>query len=878
MMAQYRRIKSELPKDALLLFRLGDFYELFFEDAQEGAQLLNVALTKRGAIPMCGIPFHAANTYIGRLLKGGRKVAICDQVEEARPGQLVKREVTQILSPGTHFDERMLSAERNNFLAAVYPAGRRFGLAFADLTTGDFLATEVDSDAEVIAELQRLRPAEVIYPSEALQVPQLLKQAGSLGKAAGPEFGKGTHSVGPSPVPASSGGIVNPYEDWVFGPETAMFTVRDHFKVASLDGFGLRDRGAAIGAVGAVLHYLTHHLRRDAKSLTRISFYQRSEFLALDHTTLRHLEVLEPLHPHAPGTASLYGRLNRTVTPMGARRLRDWLSQPLNSVAGVQHRQRAIEAFLARTSLLDALRTQLAQIKDLERTIGRLTAGTGNGRDLASLKLALEQVPGLKTTLRDLLAQHASGDLNKGFFPENGDSKKGSDQISRSLLAELEEQISELPDIVELIGRAIVDEPPLAVKEGGLIQDGFDQALDELRGATRGGKDWIAKLQQDEIEKTGIQSLKVRFNSVFGYYIEITRANLDKVPANYVRKQTIANGERFITPELKDMEGKILGAEERSMKLEYELFQQVRERVLGRLAEIQRSASALAQVDVLSCFSETARLYAYCRPQVGDEGTLFIHNGRHPVLEQSLTEERFVPNDTRLDAVVQIALITGPNMAGKSTFIRQVALLTLMAHTGSFIPADDARIDLVDRIFTRIGASDDLARGQSTFMVEMCETANILNNATSRSLIVLDEIGRGTSTFDGLSLAWSIVEHLHNRVGAKTLFATHYHELTELAVRLPRLKNFNVAVREWHDQVVFLRKILEGATDKSYGIQVARLAGVPKDVLERSKEILQNLEESELTPDGTVRGATRRQRDRDKLKQLAPAPQMDLFR
>jgi DNA mismatch repair protein MutS len=445
------------------------------------------------------------------------------------------------------------------------------------------------------------------------------------------------------------------------------------------------------------------------------------------------------------------------------------------------------------------------------------------------------------------------------------------------LLTRLEAQVSELPALVELISRAIIDEPPLALKEGGVIRDGFDPALDELRNAMRGGKDWIAKLQQDEITRTGIQSLKVRFNSVFGYYIEVTKSNLDKVPAHYTRKQTIANGERFITPELKEMEAKILGAEERSTKLEYELFQRVREEVLGHLAEIQATAGALAQVDVLGSFAETARLYNYCRPEVGDENVFFVREGRHPVLEQNLSDERFVPNDTKLDRDTQIGLITGPNMAGKSTYIRQVALLALLAHTGSFIPATEARIDLVDRIFTRIGASDDLARGQSTFMVEMCETANILNNSTPRSLIILDEIGRGTSTFDGLSLAWSIVEHLHNQVGAKTLFATHYHELTELAGRLPRLKNYNVAVREWRDQIVFLRKIVEGGTDKSYGIQVARLAGVPKGVLERAKEILRNLEESELTPEGTVRQTARRNRDREKLQKLAPAPQMDLF-
>jgi DNA mismatch repair protein MutS len=847
MMAQYRRIKSELPKDALLLFRLGDFYEMFFEDAQTGAQLLNVALTKRGVVPMCGIPFHAANAYIGRMLRAGRKVAICDQMEEARPGQLVKREVTQILSPGTHFDERMLTAERNNFLAAVYPVGPAFGLALADLTTGDFLTTEVEGEPALLAELQRLRPAEVIYPGELAHLRELLR---------------GEHRV------------LNGYEDWVFGPETAVFTVREHFKVASLDGFGLKDRAAATGAAGAVLHYLTQHLRRDAANLTRLSFYQRSDFLALDFTTLRHLEILEPLHHDAPRNASLYGALNRTVTPMGARRLRDWLSQPLATREPIQRRQEAVQTFLDAGAGLEDFRAKLTQVRDLERTIGRLSAGTGNARDLIALQTALEQVPGLKALLGTLVAGEGK---DKGRLLTSSLTDLKEAPGAGRLLGELQEQIVDLPDLVELIARAIIEEPPLAVKEGGLIKDGFDAGLDELRTAMRGGKDWIAKLQQDEINRTGIQSLKVRFNSVFGYYIEVTKANLDKVPPQYVRKQTIANGERFITPELKEMEGKILGAEERGVKLEYELFQRVREEVLGRLAEIQKTAAALAQLDVLASFTETARLFNYCRPQIGDEGVLFIRDGRHPVLEQNLSEERFVPNDTRLDRETQIALITGPNMAGKSTYIRQVALLTLLAHTGSFIPAAEARIDLVDRIFTRIGASDDLARGQSTFMVEMCETANILNNATPRSLIVLDEIGRGTSTFDGLSLAWSIVEHLHNQVGAKTLFATHYHELTELAGRLPRLKNLNVAVREWRDQIVFLRKIVEGGTDKSYGIQVARLAGVPKGILERAKEILRNLEDSELTPEGNVRQSARREQDRRKLKALAPPPQLDLF-
>jgi DNA mismatch repair protein MutS len=891
MMAQYRRIKGELPKDALLLFRLGDFYELFFEDAQTGAQLLNVALTRRGVVPMCGIPFHAANAYIGRLLKAGRKVAICDQMEDARPGQLVKREVTQILSPGTHFDERMLAAERNNFLAAVYPLGKNFGLAVVDLTTGEFKTTEVENDQALLTELQRLRPAEIIYPGENGSVPELLRNGASPGNT-GPHKNSGTL---PGAV-TGFGWILNGYDDWTFAPETALFTVREHFKVASLDGFGLKDRHAATGAAGGILHYLTQHLRRDVASLTRLSFYQRNDFLALDHTTLRHLEILEPLHHDAPRASSLYGALNRTVTPMGARRLRDWLSQPLATVEGIRHRQTAVDTLAVNSGDLENLRAQLTLVRDLERTLGRLSSGSGNARDLIALRTALEQIPALKNVLQAAGQTSSPAD---SLMPEDAAARE--DALPTSLLRQLNGQLGESPELIQLIARAITDEPPLAVKEGGIIRDGFDPGLDELRNATRGGKDWIARLQQDEIDRTGIQSLKVRFNSVFGYYIEVTKANLDKVPAQYVRKQTIANGERFITPELKEMEGKILGAEERSVKLEYELFQRVREAVLGQLHALQQTAASLAQLDVLGSFAETARLYSYCRPQIHDDGVLQIRDGRHPVLEQNLLEERFVPNDTALAGTVsissssppqsgeegrsdaaqtpfpQIALITGPNMAGKSTYIRQVALLTLLAHTGSFIPAAEARVDLVDRIFTRVGASDDLARGQSTFMVEMCETANILNNATPRSLIVLDEIGRGTSTFDGLSLAWSIVEYLHHQVGAKTLFATHYHELTELAGRLPRLKNFNVAVREWRDQIVFLRRIVEGGTDKSYGIHVARLAGVPKSILDRAREILHNLEESELTPEGNVRQSTRRQQDRDKLKQLAPAPQMDLF-
>jgi DNA mismatch repair protein MutS len=783
MMAQYRRIKGELPKDALLLFRLGDFYEMFFEDAQIGAQLLNVALT-------------------------------------------------------------MLHAERNNYLAAVVRNGKAIGIAVVDLTTGGFKTTEVESDASLLAEMDRLRPAEIVLPEGANDLKALLASFTAL----------------------------QSYDDWVFAPETAVLTTREHFKVASLDGFGLKNHHAAIGAAGAVLHYLTQHLRRDLTHLTSCSFYETSQFLKLDTTTLRHLEVLEPLLKDAPRNSTLCGALARTITPMGARCLRDWLSQPLAHVEAIQRRQQAVQSFINQTALLEAFRAQLGEVRDLERTIGRLSLGSGNARDLLALRQSLEQVPRLRRMLLDLESIPPASSLRE--LEINPVDENSATTVS--LIAELTGRLTELPHVVELISRSIVDEPPLAVREGGMIRDGFDSSLDELHGAQRDGKDWIARLQQQEIERTGITSLKVRFNSVFGYFIEVTKSNLEKVPPTYVRKQTVATGERFITPELKEMEGKILGAEERSVKLEYELFLRVREQVLASLKDIQQTAQALAQLDVLGSFAATAQLFDYCCPQVGSEGVLKIRDGRHPVLEQNATNERFVPNDADLDrSTRQIALITGPNMAGKSTYIRQVALIALLAHTGSFVPARQARVDLLDRIFTRIGASDDLARGQSTFMVEMCETANILNNATASSLIVLDEIGRGTSTFDGLSLAWSIVEHLHNQVGAKTFFATHYHELTELAGRLPRVKNFNVAVREWNEQIVFLRKIVEGGTDKSYGIQVARLAGVPRPVLERAKEILRNLEESELTPEGNVRRAA--PREREKLKRLAPAPQLDLF-
>ncbi len=837
MMAQYQRIKSGLPADALLLFRLGDFYEMFLDDARISAPLLDIALTHRGGQPMCGIPHHAASLYIAKLLKAGRKVALCEQVGEAKPGKLVERTVTQILSPGSHLDEKLLTAERNHYLAAINPGARDFGLAVLDLTTGEFRATHLADIVSLCAELERLRPAEVLHPAG------LTRMLGAI-----------------LPQP----GIWHEIEDCVFGLESATHTLCAQYQVGTLDGFGLRDQPSATGAAGAVLCYLGGHLRRDLSHLRPLRFYTQGSFLQMDAAALRHLEILEPLQRDAPREATLFGVLNHTATPMGARCLRDWLARPLASTREISCRQRAVQALIDGPGRHASIRERLGPVRDLERTATRLCAGSGNARDLRLLQQAIEALPDLK----GLIAQAAHDGLTGGADPDAADN----------LLAVHSGAVEPLPDLADLLRCALVDEPPASVKEGGFIREGFDPTLDELRSGAHGGKSWIAQLQHRESERTGIGSLKVRFNNIFGYYIEVTKAHLDKVPAEYRRKQTVSGGERYTTDELDRVETQVLGAQERCVKLEYELFLRLREAVLSRLASLQRTAEALAATDALSALAEAARMGRYCRPEVRDDACIDIRAGRHPVLEQSLRGERFVPNDTSMDTTArQIALITGPNMAGKSTYLRQVALLVVMAHIGSFVPATSARVGLTDRIFTRIGASDDLARGQSTFMVEMAETAHLLHHATRRSCILLDEIGRGTSTFDGLSLAWAIVEHLHHQVGARTLFATHYHELTELAGRLPRVFNLNAAVREWNDQIVFLRTIAEGAADQSYGIQVARLAGLPAPVLKRAREILGNLEETSLTPAGGIGPARTARSERRKLKALPPSAELDLF-
>ncbi|HEY2102577.1 MAG TPA: DNA mismatch repair protein MutS [Chthoniobacterales bacterium] len=827
MMQQYRRLRGSVPADVLLLFRLGDFYELFFEDAKEASSLLNVALTKRNGVPMCGVPYHAAQTYIAKLIRAGKRVAICDQTSEPKPGKIVTREITQIVSAGTVSELDLLESKRANYLAAIYEQDGIFGLAYADLSTGEFRLQSLNARNALADELARVRPSELLVSEE--QRERLIPLE---------------HAI--------------PYDSYAFLPEQGRFTLCEHFKTKSLDGFGCEEMPAALGAAGAIIHYLKHQLRRKIDHLTSLRCEAAGDRVVLDAATQINLDLVESRNAR---DTSLLSALDRTVTPMGGRKLRSWILQPLRDLSELYCRQQLIADLLQESDLLAALRTHLKSIRDIERAAGRLSQASGNGRDLAALKNSLQQIPRLKAELQQLLNRLAFG------------ANHANDGTVEFLAQRLQGEICEMPDLAQKLQGALVDEPPIALKEGGIFRDGFDRDLDELRSASCEGKNWINELQEREIQATGIKSLKVRFNSVFGYYIEITKSNLASVPPRYTRKQTTVGGERFVTPELKEMEAKVLGADERARNLEYSLFQKLRNDTLEQLAPLQQTADAIATLDVVCGLAETARLFNYQRPKLNESLRLAIKDGRHPVLDQNFVDEKFVPNDTELDGEkFRLAIITGPNMAGKSTYIRQVALIVLMAQIGSFVPASSAEIGIVDRIFTRVGASDDLSRGQSTFMVEMNETANIVNNATHRSLIILDEIGRGTSTFDGLSIAWSVAEFLHDRIRARTLFATHYHELTRLAAERAGVVNFNVAVREWNDQIIFLRKIVSGGADKSYGIQVARLAGLPKEILDRAKDILTHLEK----PNGAV--APEPKLRRDKKKRIAPEkPQLDLL-
>jgi DNA mismatch repair protein MutS len=825
MMQQYQRLRASVPADTLLLFRLGDFYELFFEDAKEASGLLNLALTHRNTVPMCGMPYHAAQGYIAKLIQAGRRVAICDQTSEPQPGKIVTREITQIITAGTVSELDLLKANRPNYLGAVYFHEGRFGFAYAELSTGEFRVTESDNSSALLDDLARISPAEVLVSERQMT-----------------DFGEITGALA--------------YDDFAFLTDHARFTLCEHFRVKSLDGFGCSEMPAAIGAAGAIVHYLKQQLRRKIDHLTSLRCDARGDYVLLDAATQINLELVES---RGARNMSLLAALDRTVTPMGGRKLRSWILQPLRDLHELECRQQLIADLLHEADLLAGLRACLKAIRDLERAAGRLSQASGNARDLVALKISLQQIPELKRELRKLIDR-----TEFGKEPQLG-----------TLCRRVFESLQEMPALTERLSTTLVDDPPLVLKEGGIFRNGSDPDLDELRAGSREGKNWIAQLQEREIAETGIKSLKVRFNSVFGYFIEVTKSNLGNVPERYVRKQTTVGGERFITPELKEMESKILGADEKARQLEYQLFQNLREETLRELEPIQRTAIAIGTLDVICGLAETARLYGYSRPALNASLRLVIRDGRHPVLDQNLAEEKFVPNDTDLDGErIRLAIITGPNMAGKSTYIRQVALIVLMAQIGSFVPASSAEIGLVDRVFTRVGASDDLSRGQSTFMVEMNETANIVNNATERSLIILDEIGRGTSTFDGLSIAWSVAEFLHDKIKARALFATHYHELTKLASERKGVTNFNVAVREWNEQIIFLRKIIPGGADKSYGIHVARLAGVPKEILDRARDILAHLEK----PNGAVEvQKSAKGRRGKKPAPISQKPQMDLF-
>jgi DNA mismatch repair protein MutS len=812
MMQQYQRLRKSIPPDTLLLFRLGDFYEMFFDDAKEASALLNVALTKRNGVPMCGVPYHAAHGYIRRLIKAGRRVAICDQMSEPQRGRkIVDREVTQIISAGTVSEISWLDAKRANYLGAVYAESGLFGFAYADLSTGEFRLTQAQDKESLLDQLARILPAELLISSE---------QKAHIGEI--------DHAL--------------EYDSYAFLPEQAIFTLCEHFKVKSLDGFGCAQMPAAVAAAGAIVHYLKHQLRRKIDHLTSLRCDAPADYVLLDSATQANLELVES---RGARDASLLSVLDRSITPMGARRMRAWILQPLRNLTELQRRQQSIADLLREPDLLASIRAELKSIRDIERATGRLSQASGNARDLVALKSSIQQIPALKRELGKLIERVNFGRTRSPGAPDVAEHAGLGDS---ALLLRLQNALHEMPALAEKLAKALVDDPPLAVKEGGIFRDGFHPDLDALRQGSRESKNWISHLQEREIAVTGIKSLKVRYNSVFGYFIEVTKSNLANVPAHYTRKQTTVGGERFVTPELKEIEAKILGADERAQNLEHQLFQKLRDETLHEIKPIQQTAEAIAVLDVLCALAETARLFRYCRPELNESLRLTIKDGRHPVLDQNLVEEKFVPNDTELDGESnRMAIVTGPNMAGKSTYIRQVALIVLMAQIGSFVPADSAEIGLVDRIFTRVGAIDDLSRGQSTFMVEMNETANIINNATERSLVILDEIGRGTSTFDGLSIAWSVAEFLYDKIKARTLFATHYHELTKLAEDRKGVGNFNVAVREWNEQVIFLRKIIPGGADKSYGIQVARLAGLPKEILDRAKEILAHLENSSRT-------------------------------
>jgi len=792
LMRQYHAIKQQVP-NTLLMFRLGDFYELFYDDAVTAARELEITLTARNKekgqpIPMCGVPYHAADGYLARLIQKGYRVAICDQMEEAGPGKkLVKREVTRVVTPGTAMEPSLLRSHENNYLAAVCRNGTRAGLAHVDISTGEFRATELDA-AEVNAALENLNVREVLAAEAATDLR----------------------------------GFRTTIEDWIFSLDYGDRALREHFRLLTLDGCGLGGKPLAVSAAGAILHYLRDTQKSALDHLDRPAFYDRSEAMILDAVTVRNLELLEPLFAGETRESTLIHVLDQTSTGMGGRMLRARLLRPCLQLEEIEARLDAVQAALQATITRAETRKLLTNVLDLERLLAKLTLGTAGPRELLALGRSLALVPKLK--------EHAAG-------------------FDAVRWREIANGLDEIPDVRDRILNAIAEEPPVNLADGGTIRAGFHAGLDELRDLSRNSKQYIAQIELRERARTGIQSLKVRFNNVFGYYIEISKANMQHAPSDYERKQTLVNAERFTTPELKELESKILDAEEKMLTLEREIFQELRLFAAEHAGRIRQTAAAIAELDVTCALAQVAAENRYVRPTFTASGEIRIVAGRHPVIEKLAEREalRFIPNDLYFDSESQfIAVITGPNMGGKSTYLRQAAAIVIMAQMGSFVPADSAALSIVDRVFTRIGAADNLARGRSTFMVEMTETAVILNTATPRSLVVLDEIGRGTSTYDGLALAWAVVEHIHQRIRARTLFATHYHELTELADQLPGVVNLHVSVKEAGDQVIFLRKVEPGRADRSYGIEVARLAGLPVSVVERAREILALHERSEV--------------------------------
>ena len=798
MMQHYLQTKEEYP-DCILFYRLGDFYEMFFEDAKIVSRELELTLTGKSCgqeerAPMCGVPFHAYESYMNRLVAKGYKVAICEQMEDPKQAKgMVRREVIRVVTPGTNINEQALDEGKNNYIMCIVSLSDQFGVATADVTTGDFFVTEVDSKRRLLDEIYKFSPTEVVC-NEALFM-------------SGLDIDDLKNRVGI---------VLYSLEHWYFDDSLCENTLKEHFRVNSLEGLGLADLDCGMIASGSLLKYLYETQKNSLEQISAIHPYTTGKFMVLDSSTRRNLELVETLREKAK-RGSLLWVLDKTKTAMGARMLRSFVEQPLIEKEEIEGRLDAIEELMQRAIDREELREYLNPVYDLERLLTRITYQSANPRDLTAFKSSIGMIPHIRGILLELQSKEIQG---------------------------ICEDMDSLEDLYTLIDAAIEEEPPITVREGGIIKDGYHEEIDRLREAKSQGKNWLAELEAKEREKTGIKNLKIKFNKVFGYYLEVTNSFKDLVPDYYTRKQTLTNAERYITPELKEMEDMILGAEDKLVQLEYELFRELREQIAKNVVRIQKTAKALAKIDVFASLALISEQNHYCRPSLNQNGRIDIKNGRHPVVEKMINNDMFIANDTYLDNQKnRISVITGPNMAGKSTYMRQTALIVLMAQIGCFVPAETADIGIVDRIFTRVGASDDLASGQSTFMVEMTEVANILRNATSNSLLILDEIGRGTSTFDGLSIAWAVVEHISNPklLGAKTLFATHYHELTELEGKLDNVNNYCIAVKEKGDDIVFLRKIVKGGADKSYGIQVAKLAGVPDSVIERAKEIAEEL-------------------------------------